>query len=359
MKLVAVVAACALACGRGRGLERVTYPDGALHVERETSAGIPDGNAKSWRATGQLRWEGTYERGSQHGVFRYFDTRGRFAYQAYFFRGTEIWRSSQQDATPPATEIEAFAATYRWAEEDVSSTRLVGSPSFVLADRAPLRRLGAQFGFGSGGGLGLASIFRVDAFADYTFSPVGGYAHYTQSFVGAGLDSYLAGKSALDVGVTKLVPIGTMDIALRLGSVVPLANDDRMGFLGSAAGNYLRPADAIMSYASAFAMRSSASVSYGRGQLRFQGDAGFDVAAGGQSSYEPLARANFALGLNQQFFKASLEVSNTVKLSDPIYSVHAFALAVGRAYTRWSFTGAFVLSTEGHGSLLSVVGYEL
>jgi hypothetical protein len=314
---------------------------------------------RTFHPDGTLKAEGTTTNGEKDGLFRYFNAKGAFSYQAYFVRGIEIWRSSETSDSVPAEVIEAFEATFRWARE----IRVESGPvaPFVTLDRTPAwRRFGAALGIGSGGDLGIASIFRLDVFANYGFSFAGLYGQISQSLVASEGTSFLVGKSSLEIGGTSHQELA-VPTAFRLGLVFPVVNDDDPGFLGSAAGTVMRAADAVASYPSSFAFRSSASVSITRARYRIQADAGLDVAIGGseQLYFQPIARANAGVGWGTSKRLLALELSNTMDLRELSHRLHSIAVSGTYGFRRWSLLGAIVVTTDGHVSMQTTVTHDL
>jgi hypothetical protein len=314
---------------------------------------------RTFHPDGTRKAEGTTTDGEKDGLFRYYNAKGVFAYQAYFVRGIEIWRSGDTSESVPGEVIEAFEATFRWTRQ----TRVEAGPvaPFVTLDRTPAwRRFGAAFGIGSGGDLGIASIYRLDVFANYNFSFAGIYGQLSQSLVASEGSSFLVGKSSFEVGGTSHQDLA-VPTAFRLGLVFPVVNDDDPGFLGSAAGTVMRAADAVASYPSTFAFRSSASVSIIRAAYRIQADAGFDVAIGGseQLYFQPIARANAGFGWGTSKRMLALELTNTVDLREPSHRLHSIAVSGTYGLGQWSLLGAIVVTTEGHVSAQSTVTHDL
>ena len=324
------VAACGASSSRP---VRVSYPDGNPHWEYEQRDGLPNGIGRVWHENGVLRSEGAYVNGDKEGVFRYYDETGALEHQALFVGGIERWRSDDPHAEPPA-EVERELATAntkererraRWARWAISRDP-TPAPFFALLDRASaLSRAGAAVGVGD--------VRRVELFANYAFERYGVYAQYLETDLRPDTPMSASGKRTIEAGATRrfhLDALGTL--VARAGLLVPVANDDVNGFVGSSVDAAVDPTDVAVSFPSSFAVRTSASLTRRRKYIVLEGDAGVDWILDGQRApVEAVLRANAGLGLGTRAGLVSLELSNAVLASDPSRRL----TAVGLGGTAW------------------------
>lgn len=358
----AVFALALAACGASSsGTVRASYPNGAPHWEYEQHDGLPNGTGRVWHENGTLRSEGPYMNGDKEGVFRYFDETGAFDHQALFIAGIERWRSDDPHAEPPSGVAHDLAAAGakererrdRWARWAVSHDP-TPAPFFALLDRAAaLSRAGADIGVGD--------VRRVEFFANYAFERYGFYAQYLETDLRPDSPMTAAGKRTIEAGATRRVQLGALGtLVARAGLLVPVANDDVNGFIGSSADAAVDPSDVAVSFPSSFAVRTSASLTRRRRYLVLEGDAGVDWVLDGQRApVEPVLRANAGLGIGVRAGLVSLEISNAVLASDPSRRL----TAVGVAGTAWLagfwLTATAAESLDSQGQFSIGFGHEL
>jgi hypothetical protein len=373
--LVLVVAA---ACGgSGHATQRVNYPDGTHHYEYQLQRGIPHGIGRVWHQNGELKSEGEYVNGVKHGRFKFFNGDGAFEYQAYFYKGAEVWRSTQLSANPPPELLQGLIAfsgsppqlgtdegrtapppvTEEWS---VKLSRDPPAPYFSSLDRTTgLSRVGLQYGFGDASERQVGAVTRLELFLNYKFSRFGVYGQLQQSNFEATPNMSLSGRRTAEVGGTYHTPLAIGGLSLRAGVLAPIGNDDMDGFVAATAGSFHRPTDVAASFPSTVAIRTGSSLTRSHSRFVLQADGGVDWLLGGQSSFDALVRANGGVGLGIRSGLLSVELSNVLRVSDPTRHVHALGLG-GTFWMEQLWITLFASSSfEGHIALTGSLGYEL
>ena len=365
---------CVVACAPATTKQRINYPSGSPHYEYEMRAGVPHGTGRVWHTNGQPKSEGEYVNGVKHGKFTFYDDDGRFERQTFFWKNVEVWRSSDPMDNPPTELVQglmAYSGTeprlgeVEQQEEVVSGFRIsteAPAPFFATLDRTTgLNRAGLQFGFGSTSPMGFGSVTRLEVFGNYRFSNFGAYGQLSQAALEAGAGTQLSGRRTLEAGGTYHHTLqGVGELTPRLGVVVPVGNDDTEGYVASSAGSLQRPTDAVTSFPATVAVRSGASVTRGHHRFVLQADGGIDWLFGGRSaSVDALVRANGGIGLGIRSALLTIELSNTLRVSEPSRSLHAIGIAGTFWINRmWTVIGGSQ-SFDGHTAVTLGVGYEL
>lgn len=366
-----VLAACGGAGLAGDRTHQVAYPNGFARFEFELHDGLPNGRGRAWYPDGTLQLEGTYSDGARHGRFWFFSPTGELEYQAIYFNNAEVWRSANATEQPPAEWTRELAAVdgvtpvqRRAARVDTHApaTWLARSiapvPAFATLDRTTLPRGGVQLGIGGADHVDFGSVVRLDAFGVYRFSRFGVYGQISQTQLDAPMSS-LSGRRTLELGGTARHEISAGAFTGRAGLLVPVGNDDTAGFVASTAGVAQRPTDAATSFASSAAARTSASFVRMGERSVLQVDAGIDWLFGTEARpLDLLARANAGVGLGTRRAMLTIELSNTLRVSE-LTRMHAIGLCGTLAFTRVWLTAGASITQAGDTSLLTSVGYDL
>lgn len=366
-RLVAMMLGVSACGGATPSIQRVEYPDGKPHWEYATRAGVPHGQARVWHENGNLKTEGEYRDGVKHGRFRFFAASGAFDYQVLFFQNVEVWRSADVAADPPPELIKGLVALAGPDPRPAPATRFspvpVPAPYFASMDRTTsLQRVGAQAGFGGGGNLPFGSVRRVDVFGNYKFSSFGAYGQFSQAFVESTPGMSISGKQTLELGGTYHHPVRGNELSSRLGVLFPVSGDDVDGFVAGTAGAFQRPTDAATSFPATVGVRTGASLTRASDHFVLQADGGIDWLLGGgenAAALDPLLRANFGVGFGARATLFTVEISNTIRLSEPSNRIHAFAFGGTIWYRQLWLTPSLSLTFEGHAAITASVGYEL
>ncbi len=366
----ASILACLAACGTpGIATQSLRYPDGRPQWEYEARDGVPHGRSRTWHANGTLKSQGSYVDGAKQGRFEFFNEDGDFAHQALFWKSVEVWRSTDR-AAQPSEELLTGLATYssmnpESAEEQSSSFsfRISKDPVprsyFSSLDRTTgLDRVGLQLATSA---VDDGRATRGDLFGNVAIARQWGvYGQLGQTMLAPAAGTALSGRRTLELGGTHRRTLGALgNLSGRLGVLFAISHDDMQGFLASSAGAYQRPTDAAVSVPSTVALRSGASVTREREHLVVQADAGVDWLVGGQATIDALVRANAAVGFGMRAGVISVELSNTMRVSDPALRVHALGLGGTFWFERMSLSGLFSLASAGTSALTFTVGYEL
>lgn len=356
---ITLVAACATA----RGPKRTDYPDGT-YEEYTLVDGKRQGKTRLWHSNGRLASEGNYAAGKREGTFVYFTENGDFAYQALFLRDEEVWRSSDRDARPDVRKL--TLERQETAEHTPIPTRALPVPWFVSVDRTTsLDRAGMQLGFGQAAGLPFGSAKRFDLFGTFSLGELGAYGQFSQTSLTSmeelSLDRTLSGRRTLEGGATYHLPFHRFgDYRARAGLLVPVSNDDNEGFLAASAGAFQRPADAAASVPSTVALRTSTSLVHTTKRFVLQGDGGLDWLLGGEPRpVDVLARANLGLGFGSRTAILSVELSNTVSLTDLDRRLHSVGFGGGASIAGMWLSGLLSYCVSGGTAFTTAVGYEL
>jgi len=149
-------------------------------------------------------------------------------------------------------------------------------------------------------------------------------------------------------------------LTVRAGILAPIGNDNDSGFIASSAGAFQRPTDAAASFPSSLALRTGASLTRARSHLVLQGDGGVDWLLGGEARpVDALLRANAGVGVGMRAAVLSLELSNTVRVSDPSRRIHALGIG-GTFWLAGVWLTTCVSRTfAGQNAVTASVGYEL
>lgn len=372
--VLVMVAACG---GSGATSQRVNYPDGSAHYEYELRDGLPNGIGRVWHQNGELKSTGEYVNGVKHGIFTFFDDDGAFAHQAYFFKGAEVWRSTERSAKPPPELVKGLVAFSGSApqlgrdeytrppppseEWSVELSRDPPAPYFATLDRTTsLSRVGLQFGFGDASDRPIGAVNRLDLFVNYRFSHFGIYGQLMQSNFEAAPGMTLSGRRTAEVSGTyhaSLAGIGAL--SLRAGVLVPIGNDDTDGYIAGTAGSFHRPTDAAASVPSSVALRTGSSFARSYSRLIVQADAGVDWLLGGQAAFDALLRANAGAGVGMRSALLSVELSNALRVTEPTRRIHTLGVG-GTFWMEQLWLTLFASSSfEGNIALTGSVGYEL
>lgn len=319
-----------------------------------------------------LASEGRYVRGAKHGLFRYYDVYGKLDRQVLYRIDAEIWTATGPGATPPP---ELAAAVSREADQHTGADPATGfglralihrdpvpRPYFTSLDRTTsLTRFGLQLGLGGGSDeVDFGESRRAEVFGNYRVASYGVYAQLTGSMLELDSGNPVDGRRTLEVGGTHNRRALAGTLTPRLGLLVPVGADDVDGFLSAATSSFQRPTDAAGATTSTLAVRSGASWTRSIRRLAFQADAGFDWLAGGAGvPFDALARVNAGVGFGSRNAMLSLELSNTVRLSDPSERIHALGLGgtiwIGRVWlTTFASRGS-----ESQSAITGAVGYGL
>lgn len=339
--------------------------------------GLPNGEGVVWHPNGQIKSRGPYVNGLKHGVFSFYTEDGVFEHQALFWKNVEVWRSQVSTAQPPADLVRGLTAFSggepRLGADLGKEYEKVPQPPFHLSSDPPapffasldrttsLNRLGVQVGFSGANEMPFGSVSRIELFGNYRFSRVGVYGQISQPSLTPDHGPTLAGRRTVEVGSTyhsSLERIG--GLTLRGGLVLPIGNDDADGYLAGTAASFQRPTDAVTSFPSSFALRSGASITHSRQRFVVQGDAGVDWLMAGESRpLDALLRANGGIGYGVRSGMLSLELTNTIRITEPSRRLHA----IGAGGTFWInhmwITGLVSRSFDGHTALTGAMGYEL
>lgn len=370
MKALVLVALAA--CGGGYAgtgnTHRVAYPDGKERFEFALRDGLPNGRGRVWYSSGALELEGTYVDGARHGRFWFFTESGEFHYQAIYFNNGEVWRSTRQEAEPPAewavglASGEAMPVPRRAGEVRSDDAKpwlavpTVPSPLFASLDRTTMERGGVQVGVGGPDDFG--SAVRVDVFGHYRFSRFGAYAQVSQTQLTAAMET-LSGRRTFDLGGTARKGISLGMFTVRAGLLVPMGNDDASGFVASTAGVAQRPTDAASSFASSVAARTSASLVRSGERSVFQVDAGVDWLFGTEAhALDALLRANAGVGLGTRRALLTIELSNTLRASERT-SLHAIVVGGTITFAKVWIGANVSITHEADAAIVTSVGYGL
>lgn len=356
--LFTIAAVTLVACASSQATRRVRYPDGSVRWEYQTRNGVPDGASRTFHANGTLASQGRYVKGRKEGRFTYFDERGHLVREVVYRDNVVVSHTPDDGTTPPGRYT-----TRTIVEPDIGDFLdgdRVPRPYFASVDRTTsLTRFGLQLGI-SDGEPGFAASRRAEVFANYRISPrYGAYTQLAGSMLA--LDSGVQiGRRTLEIGGTYHRPLYRGDLSPRLGLLVPVGGDDMDGFVPAATSSFQRPTDAAASTTETVALRTGASWTRSLVGLAMQADAGLDWLAGASGSpLDALARANAAVGYGSQNAMLSLELSNTIRLSDPAERIHALGLG-GTVWLRGYWFTAFVSrTTESHTAITAAIGYGL
>lgn len=194
---------------------------------------------------------------------------------------------------------------------------------FVSLERATqVSRIGAQVGAG-GSTNDTHSVERMTVYGNYVWRGFGLYAQVDGSRLRT-MDMSRSGRVTGLVAATYAVPVAGGYLMPRFGIAVPLSNDTQEGFEAAAASSYQRVADAALSLPSTTTLRSGASWSQTGRYWTVQADAGIDWVAGGpEETLRPYGRGNLGIGLGIRSVMWTLELSNTVRMSDSNHRLHA------------------------------------
>jgi hypothetical protein len=354
----AVLAVALAACAPAIEVQRVAYQSGAPHWEYELRDGVPDGHGRVWHPTGALASEGTYAAGIKHGHFRFYGTDGAFDHQALYWKDVEVWRSDDPRAAPSeallagldaVTDTQSITArpSSPWSEP-------IPAPYFATLDRvATVDRVGLRLTTGV--------VQAMAAYADVVFGPYAIYGQVAETHLDLTPDMTLSGRRTAELGAARrfaLPGVGTLHA--HAGVMVPTQHDDVAGFVATTAGSRVLPGDAAAGFPSTSALRAGVSVVRQRELLVLQGDLGIDALLGGGATHgDALARANLGLGFGVRAAMLSLELTNTLRLSEPSRQLHAVAAAVTVWRAGLWFTAAYAYGLSGEGTLTMHAGYEL
>jgi hypothetical protein len=371
-----LVAACS--GGARPTTQRVNYPDGTKHYEYALENGLPNGVGRSWHSNGELRSEGEYVAGVKHGLFKFYDDDGAFEYQVFFYKGAEVWRSTDAAAKVPDDVVSGLIAyspglPQRGVDEytrpptevekgfRVELSRDPPVPYFSTLDRTTsLSRVGVQYGFGDAGDRSLGAVTRLELFANYKFSQFGVYGQLLQSSFESSPNMSLSGRRTGEVSTTYHMSAGDFGaLSFRGGMLTSLGHDDSEGYIAATAGSYQRITDVASSVPGTVALRTSTSLTRSFSHMILQGDGGVDWLLGGQSSFDPLVRLNAGVGLGVRSGMLSIELANVVRASDPKQHLHTLGLGGTFWFEQLWLTLSASSSLEGHVALTGSMGYEL
>lgn len=363
------------ACGAGeRSVRRVAYPDGSPHFEYEIRNGVPDGVGRTWYEDGGLRSEGMYAGGAKHGRFSFFTESRRFDYQAVYENDVEVWRSSDPLVVPPDELLERVAGTARTSPRRADrvtpsnavplafSRDLVPEPYFTQLDRtSSLTRAGVQLGVGNSGSRSFGSANRLEAFGNWRRGTFGLYGQLGETILKVEPGMLLVGRQTLEVGGTyhrALPEIG--QLTTHAGLLLPVGHDDESGHLASTAGSFSRPADAASSFPSSTALRTGATITRSARRFVAQGDVGLDLLFGGEErSVDALVRANAGVGFGMRAAMVTLELANTIRVSDPGMRIHTVGVGGTFWIVRMWISACVSVTAEGNAAFVTTVGYGL
>jgi hypothetical protein len=365
------------ACGGGAvtprsSLERVAYPNGKARFEFELRDGFPNGRGRAWHPNGKPASDGTYQDGARHGRFWFYNDDGSFAAQALYVDNEEVWRSTDERATPPQEWSEAFAAnTWRAPTDamkvDVGSElpwdeyRKAPRAYFSTLDRTTASaRAGAQLGVSDAKELGFGAATRLDLFGHYRVGRFGVFAEFSETHLALENDMTLWGRRGAILQGTYHHPIGPAMLSTNGGFVIPLGNPDVAGSVASHAGAEQRPAELALAIPSLFGLRSGASLTASRGHFLVQVDAGFDWMMGGnERGLDVLGRANIGVGFGSRASMLTAELNNVFRLSSQHPDLHALAVGGTVSLPIMWMSASLVFSEAGTTSFLGTVGRDL
>lgn len=350
------------------GVQRANYADGKPHFEYEVRDGVPNGTGRVWYPNGELKSEGPYVNGFKHGRFRFYTETGDFEKQVLFWKDADVWSSTSPGAQPSEDlehGLEAYAGTElkrtlpEPEERPLHAFELSSDPTpapyFATLDRAtPLSRFGIAISAGT--------LSRMEVFGNYLIDQhYGVYGDLQQANLATTGDMTISGRRTIEVGGSRtfeLANIGTL--TPHAGLLAPVGNDNENGYIASSANALIRPSDAAASFPSSAALRTGATFIRRGRYVVVQGDGGLDWIAGGDARpLDALVRGDVGVGLGLRAGIIGLELSNSLRVSDPSRSVEAAAISG----TFW-FAGAWLTAALSHGfsgsnSLGLAVGYEL
>lgn len=372
--LFGVLAACGAAAKPSTQMFK--YPDGGPHYEYQMLNGLPHGTGRVWHPNGELSSQGEYVNGVKHGEFTFYDDNGDFQHKALFWKNVEVWRSSVADDQPPKQLIDglsAFSGTDAPRLGENMPTEETTSPAFKISRDPPapyfatldrttaLNRVGLQFGFGAAEDMSFGSVTRLELFGNYRISQLGVYGQLSQTQFEAAPGMSLSGRRTLEAGGTyhhELANVGML--TARAGVLAPIGNDTTDGFIATSAGASQRPTDAATSFPATAAIRTGASLTRMGRSLVVQADGGVDWLLGGpNASLDALVRANGAIGYGIRSALASVELTNTVRVSEPTRRIHALGFAGTFWLNRMWVTAAWSATLDGATALTGALGYEL
>jgi|GEM_PF-3221983 len=353
-------------------MDRVAYPNGKARFEFALRDGVPNGRGKAWHRNGKLASAGWYRDGARHGQFWLFHEDGTFAAQAIYFDNAEVWRSTDENDTPPAEWGEGVTLMDRPTATDATSVNVEADtawederkrprPYFSMLDRttAPARA-GAQIGVSNTKELGFGATTRVDVFGHYRVGAYGVFAQLSETFLAVSDDMTLSGRRAAVVAGTHHLPVGPATLSLNAGFIVPLGNVDGAGSVASYAGAEQRPSDAAAAIPAPLSLRSGASLTASRGIVLVQVDAGIDWLLGAdERGFDPLGRANIGVGLGSRSTMLTAELANTLHLAGSHDRLQALALGGTLVFPILWVTTSLVFSDSGSISFLGSVGRDL
>jgi hypothetical protein len=352
----AIALALIAACGSGgASTQRTTFSNGRMHEQYAMRNGKRHGPAATWYANGSVESRGTYVQDKREGTFRFFTEDGEFEYQALYVQDEVVWRSTDPNATPDRRAI-VSERTERIKKALVSKPPVA---YFTSLDRmASLDRVAVQVGLGGPGERSLGDARRMEVFGMYREGAFGGYAQFSRSTLttmSTTLDSHSMEAGGL---FRRAVPV-VGDVTSRAGLLVPLGDTDG-SFLAGTAGSFQRPTDAAAASTSALVLRTSASTSRTARRLVVQADAGVDWLFGGSASaFDAIGRFNVGAGFGAPWALLSVELTNTMLLSEPGRRLHGVGIGGTFRYQKVSASGLFSRVFSGDTSLTLTVGYEL
>lgn len=356
-------------------VDRVGYPGGKARFEFELRDGLPNGRGRAWHPNGKLAHDGTYQDGARHGRFWFFTEGGAFSHQAIYFNNALVWQSDEGSDEPPAEWTAGLPPHPRPRAEDAQEVATAADeeatseldrhaplPYFSTVDRtATLARAGVQVGVGDAAGLDFGSAVRVDVFTHYRLAHYGVFAQVSETRLSVAGGMTLAGRRTLELAGTYHRGLGRLGtLSTHAGLLTPIAHDDSPGLLASSAGAAQRPTDAVGAVASASAVRTGASLSWGRGLVVAQADVGIDWMLGASDhAFDALTRANVAVGLGTRATLLTLEFDNAMRLSDPAHRLHAVGVGATIAFPVLWISTCLSFAQTGTTSFMTSVGHDL
>jgi hypothetical protein len=309
--------------------------------------GIPDGRATGWHPTGAVAYQGYYQDGERHGSFTFWDEDGTWLRIEEYERGVLLWSSTDKKAVL----TEAVASQASTPEEDLMLWwKEPGTPwpaSFPVLSHMQQPGVVAQLSLQSIEDNGTTvTTQHIYLAAAHSLSRLGApkanvyLATDLPRFMSGPLQGATTGRVTLEGGASYAV---LSNLGLRLGLMLPIANDDFDGYLVATKSAQHRIRNLVATYPRSIGFRTSAAYTREVAFFTFRVDPGLDLAVdafGDETLAMPdsaavIATLGLGVGMGSEHIGVSAQFDSAVPLLDggmPNDTLTAFSLST-QVYT--------------------------
>tara|TARA_R110002096_G_scaffold77896_12_gene183539 strand:+ start:43214 stop:44245 length:1032 start_codon:yes stop_codon:yes gene_type:complete len=301
--------------------------------------GVPHGPATSWHPNGEIASQGHYERGKRHGSFTFWNDDRTWLRIDEYEHGALLWSSTESNAAPPSRVV-----TSDGLEEDLSVLwKAPGRPwpaAFPtlthLTEAGVVAQVSSQALNASGTRVGSQHLY---ASAAHSLGKLGSpetrlyLAARVPRLLASPLQDPLTGRVTLEGGASYAV---LTRLNVRLGLLVPVANDGLDGNIAATRVAQHRVHDRVATYPRSLGFRSSAAYSRDLAFLTLRVDPGLDVAVDAfgdemlamEDSIAIVGTLGFGVGVGTEYIGVSAQFDSAIPLVDSSSAESAAAFSL-------------------------------